>query len=110
MFARVRHRNRFVERCNDDLVDLAAASSVCAANLPLLRLGSIQTCRVAFLRRLPWHVRSPPGSSYVLLAAVLLGFPASCRMSGQGAFDKGLPPLVEFDLFRAIAQRCLSRS
>ena len=105
MFARVRHRNRSVERCNDDLADLAAASSVGAANLPLLRLGSIQTFRVAFLRRASSAGSLSARFVVCFVAAVLLGFPASGRMSGQGAFNKGLPPLVEFDLFRAIAQQ-----
>jgi hypothetical protein len=76
------------ERFSDDLAQLAAASIVDAANVPALHLGPIQTCRVARLRWPLRNVCSPPGSLQVLLAAVLLGFPAGRRMSIP-EFDSG---------------------
>jgi hypothetical protein len=60
---------------------LAAESALVTAKVPSLQIRSIQTSRVALLRQPPWLVFSPSRSLQVLLAAVLLDFPARRRMS-----------------------------
>jgi hypothetical protein len=62
---------------------LAAESALVTAKVPSLQIRSIQTSRVAPLRRPPWLIFSPSRSLQVLLAAVLLDFPAGRGMSIQ---------------------------
>jgi hypothetical protein len=62
---------------------LAAESALVAAKVPALQIRRIQTRRVAFLRWTARLIFSSSGSLQVLLATVLLGFPARRGMSTQ---------------------------
>lgn len=62
---------------------MAAESALLSAKVPSLQIRSIQARRVALLRWTARLVLSPSRSLQVLLAAVLLGLPARCRMSIQ---------------------------
>ena len=67
---------------------MAAESALLSAKVPSLQIRSIQARRVALLRWPAWLVLSPSRSLQVLLAAVLLDFPARRRMSIQ-QYDSG---------------------
>lgn len=74
-------RSQLNERDELDLAQLDAAATVDSARMSALQLNSIQAGRVAFVRWPLRYVRPPPGSLYVLLAAVLLVFNARRRMN-----------------------------
>lgn len=63
------------------MAELAAAGIVDSTSLSSLRLGQVQTCGVALIRRPHAHVRTTSSPLHVLLASILLVFHARRRMS-----------------------------
>lgn len=78
------------ENCKPELAELVTASALDAAQVSLLQLGSIQTRRVAPIRRLAQHVCAAASPLHVLLASLLLVF-VSCSIPGmRNAPDHGV--------------------
>lgn len=74
--------------CEDNLAELAAASAVVSARLPMLRIHSFQTKRSPFLGPTLLIVCPSPDSLHILLATLLFVFDSRRRVSAIAVGDR----------------------